>query len=150
MADADVLAYFSGTTISTDLFRLFCGHEVLGVGIARTVYTCPIRPDLVVKVEVPSKSFQNVLEWEFWKTWSHDKLMRRWLAPCEAISQCGSVLLQYRTQPVAKLPDRMPEFLTDTKRSNYGRFRGRIVCHDYGMVVARVSPALRKVDWRDE
>lgn len=149
MADADVLAYFSGTTISTDLFRIFCG-EVIGSGSARTVYACTIRPDLVVKVETPAESFQNILEWEFWKTWSHDKVMRKWLAPCEAISSCGTVLLQYRTQPVTKLPDRMPQWLTDTKRSNYGRFRGRIVCHDYGMVVAGASPIMRKVIWRDE
>ena len=149
MADKDVLEYFNNSTISTDLFRLFCGHEVLGSGVARTVYSCPLRPDLVVKVETPSHSFQNVLEWEFWRTWKHDKDMRQWLAPCEAISPCGSILLMHRTQPLVKLPTKMPKWLSDTKRSNYGRFRGRVVCHDYGMVVAGASTTMRKVEWHD-
>ncbi len=148
MPDPNAYDYFNNT-INRDLFHLICGDK-LGAGIARAVYACNIRPDLVVKIETPSESFQNVLEWEFWQAWSEVKDVRRWLAPCESISPCGTILLQYRTTPVEKFPDRMPSFLSDTKRSNYGRFRGRIVCHDYGMVVANASTTLRKIGWRDE
>ena len=147
MTDAVVKTYFEGT-IPRDLLRLICGEEI-GSGIGRTVYECTIRPDLVVKIETPAGSFQNVLEWEFWRAWEFDKGMKRWLAPCEAISQCGTILLQQRTTPIpqARLPAKMPKFLTDTKISNFGLWKNRVVCHDYGMVVSEASTALRKVEW---
>lgn len=147
MADSDVRAYFDNT-ITLDLFQLICG-DVLGSGAGRTVYECMIRPDLVVKVETPSHSFQNQSEWRFWNDWRMDADMKKWLAPCEAISACGTVLLQRRTEPVHPdhYPDRLPKFLTDTKRSNFGILDGKFVCHDYGLVVSTVSTALKKAEW---
>ena len=39
-----------------------------------------------------------------------------------------------RTQPMrpGEEPEKMPAWLTDHKRANYGRLGKRIVCHDYG------------------
>ena len=86
---------------------------------------------------------------KIWNDWSADKEMKSWLAPCEAISPCGTVLLQGRTQPIPKehYPKRLPKFFTDTKRSNFGLLEGRIVCHDYGLVVSEVETRMVRADW---
>lgn len=145
--DATVAAYFINT-ISADLLRTVCGREI-GYGDGRTVYECAIRPDLVVKIETPSHSFQNQGEWKFWNDWRLDKDVRRWLAPCESISPCGTVLLQRRTEPVpsGRFPKKLPRFLTDVKRSNFGLLNGRFVCHDYGLVRVIISTVLSQADW---
>ncbi len=145
--DDEVRKYFANT-VDLDLLRLVCGEEI-GNGIARTVYGCRLREDLVVKIETAGTSFQNIMEWEFWNTWSYDKDVSRWLAPCEMISPCGAILLQHRTSPIPpeKFPSKMPKFLTDMKKSNYGLLKGKVVCHDYGMVVNNVTTTQRKADW---
>lgn len=142
-----VTSYFTGT-IGRDFFDLFAG-DLIGSGVARTVYECTVRLDLVIKIEVPSHSFQNIREWEFW-LWSHrQKEIRRWLAPCVAISPCGSVLLQERTTliPEKGYPKKLPKFLTDTKRDNFGLLGKRVVSHDYALVVPKYSISLRKAEW---
>ncbi len=85
----------------------------------------------------------------FGEIWSHDKDIRRWLAPCVQISPCGSILIQKRTTPApsSRYPAKMPKFLTDMKRSNYGLYKGRLVCHDYGLICLTVTTATRKADW---
>ena len=145
--------YFD-STIARDFFRLFAGKQ-LGYGAGRVVFECLIKPDFVIKVENGSKSFQNVMEWETWMDLKHEKQVARWLAPCEEISQCGTVLLMRRTEvPREKdFPERMPTFLTDTKRTNFGMLGKRFVCHDYGMTrLASLGASMRtrKVDWWDE
>jgi len=144
-----VLTYFD-STISRDFFSLFCGRK-LGSGTARVVYECAVRPDLVVKIETISQSFQNAMEWEFWSQWNHEKDVFKWLAPCVDISPCGAILLQKRTQPVpeGRYPDKMPKFLTDMKRSNYGLIGRQIVCHDYGFTITQAPVALQKAEWWD-
>lgn len=144
---AEVDDYFKNT-ISMDFFRLFAG-DVIGTGLYRTVYECPVCPDLVIKVEIESRSFQNVLEWETWEYNSEYKPVARWLAPCVAISPCGSVLLMKRTTPVPadKFPRTLPAFITDTKRSNFGLYEGRVVCHDYGVCLPDFPLKRRKADW---
>lgn len=146
-SDHKVLQYFQ-STIARDFFDLFAG-DYIGGGAARAVYECTIRPDLVVKIEAPSQSFQNALEWEFWRRTYKLKDVRRWLAPCVSISACGSVLLQERTTPIpeGKYPEKLPKFLTDIKRVNFGRLGRRTVCHDYAIVVAEFSLTMRKADW---
>lgn len=147
MSDSDVIGYFNNS-VSLDLLRLVCGQE-LGDGIARTVYACPLRSDLVVKIETRGKSFQNVMEWELWQEVQHTKSLARWFAPCEFISSCGTVLAMRRTEPVPTrmLPKRLPEMLTDLKPSNYGLLGGRVVCHDYGFIIKELNTKLRMVDW---
>lgn len=144
----DVARDFFDTGIARDFFFAFCG-ERLGGGSARVVYACAIDPSLVVKIETASQSFQNAVEWDIWHYWNDCEDVATWLAPCVSISPCGMVLLQKRTTPAApdELPRKLPRFLTDTKCANYGRFEGRIVCHDYGKVVTNLSTAKRKVEW---
>ncbi len=150
MADRDVQAFFTNT-INRDLLNLLTG-KVINHGVARTVYECKLVPDTIVKIETRSKSFQNVLEWTFWNTWEDDKDIRRWLAPCVEISPCGTILIQKRTTPAPLrcYPAKMPGFLTDMKRSNYGLYKGRLVCHDYGLVVSSARLTMRKAHWWDE
>lgn len=144
-----VSEYFD-STISRDLLSLVCGRE-LGSGLARVVFECRLDPSLVIKVETRSQSFQNAMEWEIWSELEDVPELSRWLAPCKLISACGTVLAMARTHPLAhrQYPDRMPSFLTDTKRSNFGMLGRRLVCHDYGVafLAKGASARLRKVKW---
>ena len=140
--------------ICKEIFGMFCEKEI-GFGIARTVFTSPILPDRVIKVEKYVQSFQNVSEWQVWET-VKDTPFAKWFAPCYHISNCGAVLIQARTTPALDrsiYPEKLPAFLSDTKYQNYGMFDGRLVCHDYGMLSVAISNGLtkreRKVDWWD-
>lgn len=133
-----------------DALTLLCG-ELIGAGLSRQVYTCPMNDDVVIKVETGLRH-QNVLEWETWHAATNDPKISRWLAPCHYISDCGRWLVMSRTRPLGQdqLPKQMPAFLTDFKRANYGIYKGRVVCHDYGVNLAidrGLSTRLRKVHW---
>lgn len=122
-----------------ELWELICGKE-LGRGASRVVYEHRLDPYLVIKAEMDTgEAFQNVTEWQAWQAVRYTE-HARWLAPCEAISKCGKILLQRRTTPAANHPERIPAFLTDTKLANYGILTPRpgenpaqFVCHDYGL-----------------
>lgn len=134
-----------------DAFNLLCG-EKLGSGVHRTVFECRLRPELVVKVEDSGdwRYFANVQEQKFWNDHSFYKAVSQWLAPCEYLSPDGRLLLQRRVDPLpakAKLPDKLPAFLTDVKRSNWGMLDGKLVCCDYAMTIPNPSLRLRKVSW---
>lgn len=137
--------------------------EKLGAGVSREVFTSPIDPSVVFKVEAYSQvdkgwGFQNVEEYLTWKDLEGHEEYARWLAPCKAISSSGIILVQHRVSPIPKdfpLPDEMPDFLTDFKRANYGLLDGRLVCLDYGLNRFRQAGSrskkvkMRKVLWRD-
>ncbi len=108
--------------------------DMLGEGAFRRVYAHAMDPELVVKVEAGARCFQNIIEWSVWQEATDN--LRRWLAPCVAISPQGSVLFQRRCEPlrVSELPGRVPSILTDLKISNWGLFQGRPVCLDYGFI----------------
>lgn len=135
-----------------DAFNLLCGR-LLGEGIHRRVFECRLRPDLVVKVENDDhRYFANVLEHKFWADNQHCEKVARWLAPCEYLSPDGRISLQRRADPLGAgttLPDRLPAFLTDIKRGNFGLLGGNIVCVDYAMVLQNPSVRKRKVVWND-
>ena len=118
--------------VRRDILNLFLG-EYLGEGVGRRVYRYAPDDRYVVKLEYARQSFQNVLEWS---TWCEVKETRwaKWFAPCFMISECGMVMLQERTEPVPQAVDldHIPNFLTDTKRENWGMLEGRPVVHDYG------------------
>lgn len=149
-SDREVGEYFD-SSVAKDLLRLVCGFDPIGSGAFRAVYPHLQRPDLVVKVEVNAGAFQNVNEWTLWEWCQYDKKISRWLAPCVAISSCGTILLQRRTEParLSDFPASIPAFLTDTKRANFGVLDGRLVCHDYGMVRALMSNPMRmrRAEW---
>ena len=131
---------------------LLLGKKI-GRGMGRAVYICRLDPRFVVKVESAGNAFQNVVEWETWKMVEGES-EARWFAPCCAISGAGSVLVQRRTSPASdtEYPKRMPIFLGDYKRENFGMLDGRLVCHDYGLL-SNISNGLRSgatraVDWQ--
>lgn len=140
----------SSDLVLQDTFKLLCGR-LLGEGIHRSVYECRIRPDLVVKVESDElRFFANVHEHKFWADNRDNDKVARWLAPCEYLSPDGRVSLQKRIEPITSsqdLPDALPAFLTDVKRSNFGWLDGRLVCADYAMALQNVSARLRRVSW---
>lgn len=133
-----------------DAFNMLCGREI-GAGIHRTVFECKIRPDLVVKVEAGERRyFANVLEMKFWDDHAHHSATAKWLSPCEYMSPDGRILLQKRADPLPSdepLPAKLPAFLPDVKRDNFGLLDGRLVCIDYAMTIPSPSLRLKKVDW---
>ena len=138
--------------VHKEVFRLMC-EEQIGSGMSRTVWVSPLLPGRVVKTEEDSRRFQNVFEWETWNQ-VKDTKWAKWFAPCVSISPCGAVLVMERTTlPTLKqFPDRMPVFLTDFKRGNYGMLKGRLVCHDYGtnvLMQTGLNDRVKKVGWWD-
>lgn len=128
--------YFK-TALAKEFFYAMCG-ECLGDGVSRTVFEYLPDKSCVVKLEHATRSFQNVMEWDLWQQHSAGKgtSTLKWLAPCVSISESGNVLVQKRTKPVPwtwKLPKLAPNVLcADMKRENWGIYRRRLVCHDYG------------------
>ena len=135
-------------SIKVDFIDLFLG-KYLGGGTAREVYTYQLDETKVLKIEYASASFQNAREWQIWHDLKDAKDYAQWLAPCHWISPCGMVLIQSRTLPAREkdLHDRMPAFITDMKRANYGMLNGRLVCHDYGTAISEYRKAERRADW---
>lgn len=134
-----------------DAFNLLCGDKI-GEGIHRNVFACRLRPELVVKVECSGdwRYFANVHEMKFWSDHQHRETVAKWLAPCEYLSPDGRVLLQRRVDPIRDadtLPDKLPSFLTDVKRDNFGLLDGKIVCFDYAMTIPTPSLRPKKVEW---
>lgn len=140
------------STVEKDFFHLMCG-ELLGEGAYRKVYVFAQDPKWVIKFEEGAQSFSNIREWDLW----HDAQqmhpdVRAWLAPCKAISACGSVLIQARTKPAKTFPDKIPAWMTDTKRGNFGMLGRRFVAHDYGnnlVCNTGLTRRLKAVEWWD-
>lgn len=119
-----------GPAIANDALGMLIG-EALGEGAHRKVYACQVLPRCVVKIETAAQQFFNVLEWEMWCEMETTR-WAKWLAPCRFISDCGAVLIQDRCELLETRPARVPGFLWDLKRENWGDLRGKPVCFDYG------------------
>lgn len=141
--------------INKEIARLLCGR-VIGRGMSRTVYVNNLDPTTVIKIEEHTQSFQNVREWEYWDENKEFKPVAEWLAPCVAISPCGTVLVQKRAYPAdPKLyPKTIPHFFTDTKYQNFGLINKKLVCFDYGsipmsrgIIVIKKKTKMQKVGW---
>lgn len=139
-------------------YDLLCDQQ-LGHGMSRTVFSSKILPDCVVKVEEGSGQFQNVVEWETWQR-VKDTPYSRWFAACRWISPNGTILIMERTRPAApaEFPDKMPAFLCDFKRTNYGMAKSNkgdkewFVCHDYGtnlLFENGMTKRMRAAKWWD-
>lgn len=128
--------------------------EFIGNGVARQVYTCTLKPDeWVVKVEIADGYFQNVAEYSVWQSVSYNMPeLRVWFAPVVAISDNGRFLVQARTHPCdeTNLPARVPSFFTDMQPSNWGWLDGKVVCHDYGVLLTTeqgLNKRMKKATW---
>lgn len=111
-----------------------CFGDCLASGRDRVVYEWLPDPKLVAKIELRSRSFQNVIEAETWDRIKETK-WARWFAPVASISPAGTMLLMRRTSAATRddFPKKIPAFFTDTKLENWGRLNGQLVCHDYGI-----------------
>ena len=90
------------------------------------------------------------MEWEVWLSTEEGSEAEKWLAPCICISPTGRFLIQQRTQPLLKYPDKIPSFLADTKPENFGSYEGRVVTHDYGTTLNKkgaLSVRMVKAKW---
>lgn len=138
--------------VAKDVAGFFVGAH-LGSGESRDVFAAAQCPTQVLKIETGHSSFYNIREWDIWQEVKRGP-MAKWLAPCIAISGSGIMLVQARTKPLVKtdkLPARVPAFLCDIKPSNWGWYKGRIVCHDYGhnnVIWAGLTSSLVKANWR--
>ena len=135
-----------------EAFNLVC-DELIYQGMSRAVWSSEVLTDCVVKVEDRCGYFQNVVEWETWQR-VKDTDFARWFAPCRWISPSGSILVMERTRPAgdAQYPEKMPVFLSDFKRRNFGMLGGQLVCHDYGtnlLFENGMTKRLRNACWTD-
>jgi hypothetical protein len=121
------------TRVSEDLMDMMAG-EFLGAGIYRSVYNFLPDPTLVLKVETDPSSFANIREYQMWSTYSYDKKLSKWFAPCVHLSPRGQFLLQKKVGPIdgRKMPDKVPAMIEDGHLGNWGIYEDRVVCCDYG------------------
>lgn len=133
-----------------EAYNLLCGERI-GGGAHRDVYECRIRKDLVVKVESGDyRYFANIFEQKFWADNQYDESVKKWLAPTEYLSPDGRILLQKKCDPLPsdyKLPEKLPAFLTDFKRKNFGLLNGKFVCLDYGITISNPSTRMIKAEF---
>lgn len=138
--------------IHKEAFWLLCSEKI-GSGMGRDVYASKVLPDCVIKCESNAGSFQNQFEWETWQQVKNTPFAK-WFAPCKWISACGGVLVMQRTHPIqpGHYPERVPAFLTDLKRTNYGLIGKQVVCHDYGtnlLIQMGLTKRMKKAEWWD-
>lgn len=126
-----------------DLLTLVLG-EHLGSGVDRHTYVLAINDAFVVKVQHGEGDFQNIAEWELWRTASDG--LKKYLAPCLQISRGGRALVQRRCEPCPThmLPTSLPKVLGDLHADNIGLLEGRPVVMDYGRHLALAMTANAK------
>lgn len=114
-----------------DLFNLLTG-KTIGWGQYRRVYEHAFDKRLVIKQD-DGQNFSNLNEWQVWNEFK-DTPLGLWLAPVHFCSPRGLWIVMARTRPIpiGKFPKRIPALFTDIKPDNWGMYRGRPVCHDYG------------------
>lgn len=148
-AVSDRLLDLFTNTVAKDLCGLMAGDQV-GYGMSRDVRVFLPDPEYVLKFELDSGRFQNVMEWEFWQEVRDMNWFNQWFAPCRMISACGTILMMRRTYaPKIPYPEKIPSFITDTKLSNFGQLEDRIVCHDYGRLLMTnyLTRRTKKAKW---
>ncbi len=139
---------FGKNALTGEFFDFICG-ELIGFGISRAVFESNTHEGCVVKVEYSPEYFQNIYEFQAWHRVERTDLAK-WFAPCVDISECGKILIQKKTTELTKFPEKVPAFFTDIAERNWGQFKGRPVCHDYGchlLIEHGMTSRLRKADW---
>lgn len=149
---SDSVVQNASPTVKAELINLLVGKK-LGSGSYREVFENMQDADEVLKIETGARCFSNIHEYNMWMIVAGDPELSKWFAPCVDISPSGQILVMKRTKPVMidELPKKIPNFLTDTKVQNWGRYKKRIVCHDYGNHLA-ISKGinnwkLKKAEW---
>lgn len=117
----------------------FIGNRI-GSGLSREVFEYGLLPRrFVVKTEHgdDGNHFQNVIEYKTWNVVRGTEF-EKFFAPVSGISFRGVVLVQARTYPApksGKLPEFVPDFITDARDCNWGWYKNRYVLHDYGLTM---------------
>ena len=133
------IEYHDSILAFRELESLLCGR-IIDSGTARRVYECRINPKWVVKREIGA-SVQNVIEAEVWSYAHGDAAISKWLAPIHYVSHSALYIIQSKTAPLSERerPKQLPAFLDcDLKLTNFGWLGDRIVCHDYGTLIAGI------------
>lgn len=136
-----------------DATDLLCGN-LIGEGETRKVYDCTLLPGYVIKVEQDYSSFRNIIEFQAWESVCADYDFGKWFAKIHSLSASGRFLIMEKTRRPERheWPKKLPWFLTDRKRENFGmsQITGLFVAHDYGhhnLHEHGMTHNLTKVDW---
>lgn len=140
-------------TISIDLVTSLCGKKI-GFGQFRDVFEYNLDDRFVIKIEARNTNC-NIVEDMIWDEVKglHSQLswVKDWFAPVEWISPNGRILVMRKTRvrPIRFNPKKVPAFLWDVKPDNFGWYKGKYVCHDYGQFYNMTAyPKLfKKIDW---
>lgn len=152
LADKEEFFYNLSKADLYDLFGLVVG-DPLGSGCYRKVFVWG--KEYVVKYERTAGAFSNAAEMRLWRDVRDGKLAK-FFAPCLSISPNGQWLIQARTKPctlaqLKRAHKRVPAIFTDLKPANWGWFKGKLVCHDYGnQNVERSIHGTRAATWWEE
>ena len=149
----EVSSILKDTNLSSDIITFLCGTK-LGKGIHRDVYIYNPDPSYVIKLERDDTE-ANITEYLVWKEVQYfegnQAWVKDWLAPVLYCSANGRVLVQKRTywKHTQDPPDKVPEFLTDIKPSNFGWIGKKFVCHDYGFLhsFTKFNKVFKKALW---
>lgn len=149
MSHFDFDAHFK-TGLARDVANMVLG-DLHGYGTTRAIYTHATDPTLMVKVETDAGSYNNIMEWEAWKS-VKDTEFAKWFAPCVQISGAGLVLTMKKctVATARELPRKVPAFFTDLKAENWGWYEDRFVCLDYGLHLLHelgMTKRMRTANW---
>lgn len=153
----DMIGLFDNADIMMAYHDMLCGN-LISEGCSRIVYECGYDKSCVVKIHknVNRLPSDNILEWELWnmiKCMTND--VPKWFAPCVGISENGRILIQKKTKPLTdkqwENTTKIPTFLSDVKRSNFGIYKGHICMHDYAFTLYRlnISNKMRNISKED-
>jgi hypothetical protein len=147
--------------VQESALRLLICNNPLNYGSSRTVYECFLVEGCVVKVQNEIYLFDNIAEWKVWCAVQFTE-HARWFARCKYIGSDGRLLIQEKTRPpgAGEWPDKIPAFLTDIKRENFGMVTRKneksgedeelFVCHDYALhllLEKGMTKKMQTVDW---
>lgn len=136
-----------------DLIQSMLGVHI-GSGETRTVYEYALDPEYVIKVE-PVMHGHNISEYDLWKFFGqaddYEKWVLDWFAPVKWISPGGHLLCMKRTNPGVgeHWPEKIPKFMSDLHKNNFGFIDDQFVCHDYAYLKEFIySEKMQKVKWK--
>lgn len=148
----DIIELFDNADIMMAYHDLLCGDKI-AEGCSRIVYECEYDKSCVIKIhkDIGRLASDNMLEWELWemvKRMTND--VPKWFAPCVRISDNGRILIQKKTTPLTDNQwnsiKKVPAFLSDIKRSNFGMYKGHICMHDYAFTLYRLGISTRQIN----
>lgn len=153
----DIIGLFENAEIMMAYHDLLCG-DLIAEGCSRTVYECDYDKSCVVKIHRDTEFLpsDNILEWELWDMIKYmDNEASKWFAPCVRISDNGRILIQKKTKPLTDKQwsqlSKVPSFLSDIKRENFGMYKGHVCMHDYAFTLYRlgISNKMKRISKAD-